>query len=209
MKRIFLVIITFLVLASVQAAAQVRFGVTGGLGWSQYKVSEIVDQKTPAGWNAGVTLAFDLPLGFSLQPTLCYHQKNALITDNVGQRMDYVELPVSLQWGPDLLIFRPFLDATPYIGYALSNETYATVNLPGGSMSAGIDSWGGKQRLEYGLGLGGGIDVWRLQIVARYNWNFGNLYEVDGWNDIKEHFGGLNAESSNFGGVTLGVSFFF
>lgn len=211
MKRLLLVVVALTLLVSVQASGQARFGITGGLGWSQFKVSEIMDEKAPAGWNAGVTVAVDLPLGFSIQPTLRYHHKSALIAESLGQRMGYLELPVSLQWGPDLLVFRPFLDFTPYIGYALSNEVFLRTSLPiEGSLSlSGSDSWDGKQRFEYGLGLGGGIEVWRLQIVARYNWNFGKLYDVEGWDDIKESLGDLNAESSNFGGVTLGLAFFF
>ena len=62
---------------------------------------------------------------------------------------------------------------------------------------------------DFFLGIGGGIEVWRLQISARYNWDFGTLYDVAGWDDIKDHFDELNAESSSFGGVTLNLSFFF
>lgn len=208
MKRILLAIMAFMMFASVQASAQVRFGVTGGLGWnkSEFNFTEMVKEKAPAGWNAGLTMAVDLPLGFSLQPSLLYHQKEAMLTDNIGQSMGYLELPVSVQWGPDLLIFRPFLDCTPYIGYALSNKTYTS-----GPISIESDNyWTGKQRVEYGLGLGGGIEVWRFQITARYNWNFGNLFEdVESSGALKDHLGNLNRDSGNFSGVTLGLALFF
>jgi hypothetical protein len=45
--------------------------------------------------------------------------------------------------------------------------------------------------------------------VARYNWNLGNLYDVKGWDEIKDHLGNLDVENSNFGGVTLNLSYFF
>lgn len=209
MRRLICVAIVSLatVFCSTELLAQVRWGITGGMGWSQSKVSEIVDDKAPAGWNAGLTVSFDLPLGFSFQPTLRYHHKDALLTNSVGQKMDFVELPLALQWGPDLLIFRPFVEAVPYVSYALSNKTYS--NLDGLNVTYEDSSWKDKQRFGYGLGLGGGIEVWRFQITARYNWDFGNLYDVAGWDDIKDHFGDLNAESSAFGGVTLGLTFFF
>lgn len=207
MRRILLAVIAITVLSWTQTFAQARFGITGGTGWNQSKLTQIVNEKPSVGWNAGITLGVDLPLGFSLQPTLRYHQKNALLTDAVGQKMGYLEMPVSVQWGPDLLIFRPFLDVTPYVGYALSNETYASLSSL--SLSLNDKSWQGKERLEYGLGLGGGIEVWRFQVVVRYNWNFGQLYNVKEWNDIKDHLGDLNAENANFSGVSLDLSFFF
>ena len=37
-------------------------------------------------------------------------------------QVGYLEVPVSFQWGPDLLLFRPFLDVSPYVGYALSRK---------------------------------------------------------------------------------------
>ena len=209
MRRILMVAIVSLatVFCGSELSAQVRWGITGGMGWSESKVTEIIDAKADAGWNAGLTFSFDLPLGLSLQPTLRYHHKNALLTDNVGQKMDFVELPVALQWGPDLLLFRPFVEAVPYVSYALSNKTYSSSG--GLNVTYEDNAWKDKQRFGYGLGLGGGIEVWRFQISARYNWDFGTLYDVAGWADIKDHFDELNAESSAFGGVTLNLSFFF
>ena len=29
------------------------------------------------------------------------------------------------------------------------------------------------RRLEYGVGVGGGLEIWKLQISARYNWDLG------------------------------------
>jgi hypothetical protein len=148
-------------------------------------------------------LCIDVGSGFSIQPSLLYHQKGANITNEVAQNMGFIELPVSVQWGPDLLVFRPFLDVTPYIGYALSNEV--TTSLADFKFS----SWQGKERFEYGLGIGAGINVWKLQVIARYNWNFGSLYNVEGWDDIKSELKGLSAENENFGGVTLSLAFLF
>ena len=217
MKRLFMVAIVSLATAfcALGLSAQTRWGITGGFGWSQSNVNEIIENQAPAGWNAGLTISFDLPLGFSLQPTFRYHHKDAMLTNTIGQSMSYVEVPVSLQWGPDLLLFRPFIDATPFVGYALANETYSTIDLPGGLLSGAriskdsLTGWEGKQRVGYGIGLGGGIEIWRFQLVARYNWNLGNLYDVKGWDEIKEHLGNLDVENSNFGGVTLNLSYFF
>jgi hypothetical protein len=204
MKRILTVVLAALMLTGISASAQAKWGVTAGLNFNTSKFSE-VDVKARTGWSVGGTCLVDLPLGFSVQPSLLYHQKGANITNEVSQSMGFLELPVSVQWGPDLLIFRPFLDVTPYVGYALSNKFSASV--------AGIvlsdEGWKGKERFEYGLGLGAGVNVWKLQFIARYNWNFGSLYNVEGWDDIKPHLKDLNSKSENFGGVTLSLAFLF
>ena len=204
MRRILTVVLAALMLTGISASAQAKWGVTAGLNFNTSKFSE-VDVKARTGWSVGGTCLVDLPLGFSVQPSLLYHQKGANITNELSQSMGFLELPVSVQWGPDLLIFRPFLDVTPYVGYALSNKFSASV--------AGIvlsdEGWKGKERFEYGLGLGAGVNVWKLQFIARYNWNFGSLYNVEGWDDIKPHLKDLNSKSENFGGVTLSLAFLF
>jgi len=205
MKRILIVIAALLALCSVQSAAQVRWGFTGGMNFNTSKFSE-VDVQARTGWNAGLTCLVDLPLGLSLQPSLVYSQKNANVTETIAQNMGFVELPVSVQWGPDLLLFRPFVDVTPFIGYAISNEAYGDFSF---SAIKDFSSWEGKERFEYGLGIGGGINVWKLQVIARYNWNFGSLYNVEGWNDIKDHFSDLKTDNRNFQGLTLSLALLF
>ena len=185
-----------LLLGGITASAQTRWGVVGGLNFNTSKLKEI-QVKAKTGWSAGATCLFDLPLGFSLQPSLVYHQKGADINDEVSQTMGYVELPVSVQWGPDLLIFRPFLDATPYVGYALSYE----------STDPNV-GWKDLNRFEYGLGIGGGINVWRLQFIARYNWTFGSLYGFE-WKDVLPNIKDMSVVNENFGGVTLSLAFLF
>lgn len=204
MKRLFMMVVAALFLCGITASAQPKWGVTAGLNFNTSKFTD-VDVKARTGWSAGATCLVDLPLGFSLQPSLVYHQKGANITDNISQNVGYLELPVSLQWGPDLLIFRPFLDVTPYIGYALSSDT--KVSLSG--LNFDWDSWEGKKRFEYGVGIGAGVNVWRLQLIARYNWNFGSLYNVKGWDDIKDHIPDLKRGSEHFGGVTLSLAYMF
>ncbi len=212
MKRILLAAVAAMMLFSAQASAQARWGVTGGMNFNTTKLTG-VSTENRIGWNAGLTCLVDLPLGFSLQPSLVYSQKSANISENVAQNMGYVELPLSLQWGPDLLVFRPFVDVTPYVGYAVSNKTFTTVAPLGLDVQYTDSSWDGKERFEYGLGIGGGINVWKLQILARYCWNFGTLYTPDSWGEVggylKEHISQLKTDNEHFGGVTLSVSFLF
>lgn len=202
MKKYLVALAAVMMLFSVQSYAGGKFGVTGGLNFNSAKIKD-VRMEAQAGWNAGVTYNLDLPLGFSLQPSLVYTHKAALIgTDaaNVKQTVGSLTLPVSVQWGPDLLIARPFLDVTPYVGYSLVNKATAEVL----GVSAGDK---GKNSFEYGLGVGAGLDVWKLQVIVRYNWNFGVLGSLKDFTNIG--LSDLKSDNEKFGGISVHLAFFF
>ena len=191
------------------------FGVVAGASFTNIRE---VSKDMATGFHAGLAYKFNLPLGFALQPSVLYHMKSSLVEGAIADittfdyKMGYVEVPVSLQWGPDLLLFRPFLDVTPFVGYALNNEA-SGVKIQGEFMEKVQNKWEGVNRLEYGLGLGGGIEVWKLQLVCRYNWNFGDLFNAEGqtagWNEIWNTATDSVKTGKNFGGVTLSLAFLF
>ena len=196
MKR-FIIVITLCVMTFWGSHTSMArgFGITGGASFTG--IRDVTSGLT-TGYHAGMTYKFDLPFGFAIQPSLLYHAKSSMVEDAYenGDPLDlkagYLELPVSFQWGPDLILFRPFLDVAPFVGYGLDSNI----------------SWDILQRLEYGVGLGVGLDIWKFQVIGRYNWNFGPLFtpegdlpEVDG---IRQKF-----NTTNFGGVTLSVAFLF
>lgn len=150
-----------------------------------------VSSETLTQWQAGLTYKFNLPLGFHLQPALLYSVKGAEGgISNMNLSVGYLELMASVQWGVDLILFRPFLDVSPFVGYGVNGC---------GSLK---QMWKeGANKFEYGVGLGGGLDIWRFQVVARYNWNFGSLMKGD--------FAKKTLGNANFGGVTLSLAYFF
>lgn len=198
MKRILLVLASVLVLASFSASAK-GFGVTAGMNFNSAKIKDLkMDSQT--GWNVGLTYAFNLPLGFSIQPSLVYSQKGALVMDaltEVKQTVGSVNLPVSVQWGPDLLVARPFVDVTPYVGYSLFNKAKGEI----------LDDIKGGNGFEYGLGVGAGLNVWKIQAIVRYNWNFGVLGSLKDFTGI--NIKDLNAENPTYGGISVHLAFFF
>jgi hypothetical protein len=101
---------------------------------------------------------------------------------------------------------------TPFVGYALNNQA-SGVKVQGEFMSKVQNKWEGVNRLEYGLGLGAGLEVWKLQLVCRYNWNFGDLFGADGTTADLNEMLGIAKDSvkngNNFGGVTLSLAFLF
>lgn len=197
MKRILLVLASVLVLASFSASAK-GFGITAGMNFNSTKIKD-VKMDAQAGWNVGLTYAFNLPLGFSLQPSLVYSQKSALVetVTDTKQTVGSINLPVSVQWGPDLLVARPFVDVTPYVGYSLFNKAKGDV----------LDDIKGGKGFEYGLGVGAGLNVWKIQAIVRYNWNFGVLGSLKDFTGIQ--VGNLTPEDQTYGGISVHLAFFF
>ena len=204
MKRIFTIIASALILMSAAASAQTKLGVTAGMNFNTAKIADI-RLEAKAGWNVGVSCLVDLPLGFSVQPSLVYIQKGAdySLIDNLSmeQEVGSINLPVSLQWGPDLIVARPFLDVTPYIGYSLLNK------LEGGLAGVIKGQASLKNAFEYGVGVGAGINVWKVQAIVRYNWNFGTLGNLSDFKNLE--IGDFKRENEAFGGVSVSLAYFF
>ncbi len=200
--------------ASAQGIGSSRFGAVGGFTSSSADV-DVLSAESYSLYHAGVAFQLHLGAGFCIQPELLYQVKgvqlsSALTGEVDGPALDlkskvgYLELPVQLQWGPDLLAFRPYVFAEPFVGYAVNLNTKVGTLESKDFRKAAVD------RLEYGLGLGAGIEFWRLQVSARYFWNFGSLYSESGEVDaigqtVKTAF----TEGKNFNGVSVSAAFFF
>ena len=196
MKKI--IIAAALLLAGLTAAsAQSGLGIKVGANFPSAEVKNL-ENAAPAGFQLGLAYNLDLPLGLSIQPAI---QDNATMERvSVG----YLEFMASIQWGLDLILLRPFVDVSPFVGYALNGDL--------GAMS---DLWKGDgvNKLDYGLALGAGLDFWKFQLVARYSWNFGNLMKtVDALEDgnLKDKYGVYKGiKNGNFGGLTVTLGYFF
>lgn len=219
MKRIIIAAALFLA-GLTMADAQSGLGIKVGANFPSADVKNL-ENASPAGFQLGVAYNLNLPLGLSIQPALQYNLKQSVIgldlsdtgIDIVDQLKDnmtkervsvgYLELMASIQWGIDLILIRPFLDVSPFVGYALN-----------GDLGAVSDLWksDGVNKVDYGLALGAGLDVWKFQLVARYSWNFGNLMKtvdaLDG--NLKDKYGVYKGiKNGNFGGLTVSLGYFF
>lgn len=180
MKKISLLLTALFLCAGL--SAQTHFGIKAGLNFNDIKdisVSSSGVSWNKTGWHAGLVLQAKLPLGFAFQPELLYSVKN-YGSKEYKFDLNYIELPLNLQWGIDLLIIRPFVMASPYISYLAGVGGEAT-------------KWNKDKKLnnfDYGFGLGFGLDLWKLQITGKYNWGFGTLgnIQTSDWkiNDSKQ-----------------------
>ena len=224
MKRIVIATVSAL-LVSVSALAQP--GIIAGLTSSSTSVKDMEDVKALNTYHAGLTCKVDLGLGFAVQPSIIYQVKGANIGDinkdtqkeDFQLKTGFVEVPVQLQWGPDLLAFRPYLFAEPFIGYQVSSDDEALGNIQN---SESIKQWAeqAKTKLEYGIGLGVGIEVVKhVQLSAQYFSNFGNLFtpqedatgtETTGTAPVADTYKeAISNGVKNFQGIKVSLAFIF
>lgn len=222
MKKLLTLLAAILTVAAFcsESFAQGRFGIMGGANFSKLNV-ETIKSEALTRYHVGITYQLKLPLGFSIQPSLLYQVKGGTLgseeTADAKSSADitvgYLELPVSFQWGPDLLLFRPFVDVTPFVGYGLNNKiTFdATTGVDQVSL-AYKNKWDSQslKRFEYGIGLGIGLEIWKVQVIGRYNWNLGSLYDIkesasEGFTQVVKDA----VANKNFGGFTITASILF
>jgi len=198
-----------IVMSALTLSAKGHFGVVAGVNNAQMPISG-VSNSGMWGFTGGAAYHHDFALGFAIQPELVYDTKG---TDWVSEdfknniRVGYVELPVQLQWGPDLVLFRPYFFAEPFIGLAVAGRfnDQATTLLSGNMKMSDM-----KSAFEYGIGVGIGFDFARhFQLSAKYYWNLEEFdYKSDGvW--VFSDPDMLPKTARSFRGVTIKLGVFF
>ena len=201
--------------ASAQRYNSARVGLMGGFTSSSTSIKNM-DSKSVSLYHIGVTAEIPLFGGFAIQPALLYQVKgmsadkfnSSSFSESLGSfetKVGYLEVPVQVQWGLDLLAFRPYVFAEPFVGFRVGQNTKGEV---AGKLKDDL------KKVEYGLGLGAGVDVWRLQLSVKYFWNFGKIYDKDGnvgpiGDTVKDAVKDAVNNGNNFNGVMVSAAFFF
>lgn len=201
--------------ASAQRYNSARVGLMGGFTSSSASIKNM-DSKSVSLYHVGVTAEIPILGGFAIQPALLYQVKgmsadkfnSSSFSESLGSfetKVGYLEVPVQVQWGLDLLAFRPYVFAEPFVGFRVGQNTKGEV---AGKLKDDL------KKVEYGLGLGAGVDVWRLQLSVKYFWNFGKIYDKDGnvgpiGDTIKDAVKDAVNNGNNFNGVMVSAAFFF
>lgn len=163
------------------AQAQLRFG--AGLGFTSSK-SSLNDFNTSSLslYQAGLAVQLNLFNGWAVQTGLNYQVKGLsveetkdssweAVTKAFDAKYGYLEVPLQLQWGLDLILLRPYLLAEGFLGYAIKTDAGSYR----GEDVTHYDDGTFKSRFEYGLAFGAGIELWKLQLSAKYFFNLGGL----------------------------------
>ena len=186
MKKIALLLVSILCISALTVNAQ-GFIVKAGYNYSASSVKEIKSGRS--GWQAGIGYQTESTHGFSFQPELLYKVSGLKLSDGANLRLGYVEVPLNVQWGPDLLVCRPFVFGGPYVGFKVRT---------GASSDVDPDVPGVLRKFEYGLGAGLGINVWKLQIAGRFNWNLGSFADVKSAEYVIAQFQELKGKARTF-----------
>lgn len=184
-----------------------RFGLTGGVTSTSTKIKD-VDTKSISQYHAGIAVEIPLGAGFAIQPEVLYQVKGMSldkwgdstgkqITDSFEAKVGYVEVPVQIQWGPDLMVFRPYGFLEPFVGYRITDSSKGEAKTVSDEL----------QKVEYGLSLGAGLEFSHFQLSAKYFWNFGDVYK----SNVKNTGTTITnlKDGNNFNGFAISVAFFF
>ena len=215
--------------------AHAQFGIVGGFTSSSTTINTEdwkANLENISLYHVGLTYKVDLGLGLAIQPSLTYEMKGATVKEDIASvgevvevaktidtKTGYAEFGLDLQWGPDLVAFRPFIFASPFIGYMVSQEeTNEISSNVSGTPSFNPDeakAWAeeAKNRLEYGFGIGAGVDIMKfVQLKAQYYMNLGNLYNEgqvvnakDVWGQVKDSYGNVE----NYNGIKVSLAILF
>ena len=198
MKKLILALSALLLAVSANAQLGIVAGVTSTKTNLDEAYKDIAETMNVDQYHAGLVYNLNLPLGLSLQPGLIYNMKGQSLASNIdalGAKQDvtintktgYLEIPVRVAWGVDLGLFKPYVFAEPYLGYAINTETTteikdaAAAEILNSTMGTQLESkneWDARNRLEYGVGLGAGVRLLKFaSLSVKYFWEFGNLYK--------------------------------
>lgn len=174
MKRILALVVSVAASLILATAAHAQFGFIIGLTSSSVKMASA---DAISLYHAGITGKIPLGSGFAIQPSLLYQVKGA----NVGHldtatdedfkvKTGFVELPLGIQWGPELGSFRPFVFGEPFIGYRVSSTDRGNETFQDWASQA-------KNKFEYGFGLGAGLEISdHLQLSVQWFNNLGTMF---------------------------------
>ena len=215
MKK-FILAIAALALA-VSAYAQV--GISAGLTSASATLEDAAkDVKGGAVNSYHVGLTYKIGIGniLAIQPAILYNVKgsNFNIEDITSTTMNFktgfVEVPVELQLGFGIgTIARIYVLGEPYVGYAITNEVTTSSAIAAAANSQ--KTWDNvKNRLEYGVGIGAGVELFRhLQVSVKYFWTLSDLYGLKDatLDNVMNSLGNIQLNNANGVAATVTVLF--
>ena len=156
-----------------------RFGVKGGVNFTNLYVDDVDDTNMLTSFNAGVFVELPITQGVAIVPELNYSRKgsevqNTILTETYKSKfkLSYLEMPVLLKLN---LVPNFNLHAGPYVAYLLNAKT-DVVDENGDRVESFEYDTDDFNKLDFGLSAGLGFDFNNFGIGARYNYG---LSEID------------------------------
>lgn len=183
--------VSLLLLAAAPASAR-GFLIKGGVEFPHYNITDLDEIRFASitGWHAGVGYQTGTLMGFSLQPEFLYQRSGFTAKGLEGDdqvRTDNLQVIANIQWGVELVIFRPFLFVAPFASYNVSQR----------SDFLDLKKW------DYGLGAGIGFDIGSVQVTGKYNWAFGGVVDWDSYASSARNI------RANTGALVVSIAYIF
>ena len=146
-----------------------HIGIVAGQNMATIKSKKNDSQDVITGLMGGVAAQVIWPKGFTLQPEILYSQKGCMFTGSgLMYYMDYIEVPVKAMYRLHMAQVKPFVFAAPYGAYA--------IRLTENGNQTSDDTYSSQiNKSDYGIGVGAGFDVWKIQLSFKYSWGFAQV----------------------------------
>ncbi len=171
-KHLLVVAIVLFLVSLIPQRAEAQFGIKAGIYTTNLSEMDNFKVKNNVGFQAGLAYKIKVIPNIVLQPELLYVQKNATCQEKGNAsnseklNLHYLQVPVALQFGLNMVWIRPYFQVVPYLAYNLgdniSNKSFKVDDI---------------NKLNGGIGVGGGVDLWNMQLSIRYNWDFNKMGE--------------------------------
>lgn len=154
-------------------SSNLKFGIKGGVNFSNFYTQDVEDNNVLTGFNAGIFAKVPITSSFAIQPELLYTTKGAELTYNNSFvngtskfRLNYIELPVLLV----VNLTKNFnIHAGPYVAYLVDGK--ATNNSQGTLFDTESNlSNEDYNKFDTGLSVGLGFDSNDIGFGVRYNY---------------------------------------
>lgn len=205
------IIQTIVILFFGATLSQAQIGIRAGVNLADWSISggdsqdEVVDSDRTTfliGLNIGLTLEFPLSESLTLQPEIHFIQKGvkdkSRSSDPIQYEskilINYVEFALMARY--NVLDFGEssglYLGLTPYFGYGLSAELNYEDDEQSFDFKLIFDEFSFLKRIDYGIGLGLGLNFGNAYLDARYNLGIANIFDRgDTDSDQKIHNRGI------------------
>ena len=215
MKKIIIAIAALFVAATASAQIGISAGLTSSSTTLDGAYSDVV---SGAVNQYHVVLPYEIGIGnlLAIQPSVLYNVKGSnfnvedLTSTSLNFKTGFVEVPVQVQLGFGLgTLARVYALAEPYVGYAITNEVTTKSAIAAAANTQ--QTWDNvKNRLEYGVGVGAGVELLRhLQVSVKYFWTLSDLYGLQDatLDNVINSLGNINMKNAN--GVAATVTILF
>jgi hypothetical protein len=192
MKKIIIIALALFVAHEASAQSKFKFGVKGGWDFENFdiggSVGEQLKKENSTSWNLGAVAQIGLGGSFYIQPEILYSSQKIEMSYPVyrydsafpihvydpNTKISYFQVPVNLLYKFDMPAITPFVSGGVYFGYA--------VNISGHDIGKG-----NIKKTDWGVSLGAGVEFWKLQVTAKYNWALQDISDASGltWKNNK------------------------